>query len=290
MDLESKIRDSVDILEEFRKAIIESDIVLEEIISGIHKSRRGGHNTEFLEYRSYVEGDDIRFVDWKVYLRSNRFFVKTFEDNKRNSAFLFLDTSRSMFQGSRFIRALLVMTAFAHIFLKMKDEVFLIVNGEKLRVQESGENQLLSVAYEIYNSIHPEKRDFLDLYAGLVESVPKNSIICLFSDLFSNPDEVLKTIQLISGTGTYQYIFHLINRDELDPDKRGLKLFIDPDSEDSIVIQCDNIWGEYKKEINNYVNSINNLIVESGRGRYLLCKEDMSLRDVLTEFFINSRV
>ncbi|MCX7959790.1 MAG: DUF58 domain-containing protein, partial [Deltaproteobacteria bacterium] len=127
MEFVSQIRDSVELLEEFRKAVIESDIVLEEIISGLHKSRSGGYNTEFLDYRNYVYGDDLRFVDWKAFLRSGRYFIKRFEDNKRNSVFLYLDISSSMFLRERFVKSLLILTSVANIFLRMKDDVSLIV-------------------------------------------------------------------------------------------------------------------------------------------------------------------
>ncbi len=285
MEFYSKIYNSIELLEEFRKAVIESDIVLEEIISGIHKSRLGGFNNEFLDYRSYAYGDDLRYVDWKVLLRSGKYFVKRFEDNKRNSVFLYIDTSASMFVQNRFLRTLLILAAVANVFLRIRDDVYIIASQDKIRLQESNQNQLINIVYDLYETGKRAKGDFLNLYNQLPEISGKNSIICLFSDLFSDPDLVVNSLSTISGTGSYQYIFHIVNEDELNPSKKGLRLFIDPDSDERLLIQSDNIWDEYKKELNNYITTLNNLMVESGKGKYILCREEMSIRDVLLRFF-----
>jgi len=285
MEFYSEIRDSIDILEEFRKAIIESDIVLDEIISGIHRSRGGGYNVEFLDYRNYVYGDDLRFVDWKVFLKNERYYIKRFDDNKRNRVFLFLDTSFSMDIGGRILRTLSILAAIANIFLRMKDDVYIVLRDEKIRIGESAGNQLLSVLDEIYHYPRIYRGDFVELYAKLPEIIPQNSIICLFSDLFSEPDRVSDIIRTITGTNTYQYIFHILNKNELNPQQKGLKLFIDPDSKNELVIQCDNIWDEYTQELNRYINGLKNLLSDSGKGKYLLCPEGMSLREILLKFF-----
>ncbi|MCX7959786.1 MAG: hypothetical protein N3B13_12145, partial [Deltaproteobacteria bacterium] len=139
-----------------------------------------------------------------------------------------------------------------------------------------------------YNTVKEHKGNFLEQYSRMPEIADKNSVVCLFSDLFSDPDAVVQTISTISGTGMYQYIFHILSNDELYPSKKGLRLFLDPDSEERLLIQCDNIWDEYKRELNAFINSLNNSVTASGKGRYILCKEDMSLRDILLKFFENN--
>lgn len=285
MDFSSKVRDSIEVLEEFRKAIIESDIVLDELISGTHKSKSGGYGTEFLDYRGYVFGDDLRFLDWKVFLRSNKYFIKRFEDNKKNSVYLFLDISESMFQKKRFIRALSILIAVANIFLKMKDDVFLLLKNENVRIGEYGSNQLIQIINEIYKTQRPSKEDFLRYYVQIQDFVPNNSIVCLFSDLFSDPDSVVDTINIISGTNIYQYVFHIVNDEELKPSQKGLRLFLDPDTDNTLLIQCDNIWDEYKKEIESYISNLNNSLDFNKKGKYILCSEDKSLRDILFSLF-----
>ncbi len=289
MEFFSEIRDSIELLEEFRKAIIESDTVLEEVISGIHRSRSGGYNTEFLDYRSYVYGDDLRFLDWKVFLKSNRYFVKRFEDNKRNSVYLYLDNSSSMFQGNKFFRSLLVLLSVANIFLRMKDDVFVVVSQERIRIKESGQNQLINIIGEIYQNRKESRGDFLGLYNRMPEIAEKNSVICLFSDLFSDPDMVRSSVSTISGTGIYQFIFHIVTKEEMNPSGRGLKLFTDPDSDETLLIQCDNIWDEYRNELRLYTGALNDLLVATGRGKYILCSDDIGLRDILLKFFEKER-
>ncbi|MCX7943639.1 MAG: DUF58 domain-containing protein [Deltaproteobacteria bacterium] len=285
MEFLSQLKNSLELLDEFRKAIVESEIVLEEILSGIHKSKSGGLDVEFLDYRGYVYGDDLRFVDWKVFLKSERFFIKRFEDNKRNSVFLFVDTSASMFHNGKFVKALLIMVAIANIFLRLKDDVYLIFQNEKVKVGEYGEGYLIQTVNDIYNTSKEARGDFLIQYTQLLDIIPRNSIICLFSDLFSDPDSVVNSVNTISATGNFQYIFHILCDDELNPTKKGLRLLTDPDSDSKLIIQCDNIWEEYKAELNNYINKLKEILTFSEKGKYILCPENMSLRDILFSFF-----
>ncbi|MGC8926912.1 MAG: DUF58 domain-containing protein [Myxococcota bacterium] len=285
MEFDSKIKDTIYLLEEFRKAIIESDIVLDEMISGLHKSRVGGNNIEFLDYRDYVYGDDLKYVDWKVLLRSNKYFIKRFDDTKRNQVYIFLDTTDSMSEKNRFLRAVLLIVAISNIFIRMKDDVYLIMNDEKIAVGEFSGNAIIPVMTDIFLNRRFNKGDFIYRYERLLDIVPGNSILCLFSDLFSKPEVVIENIRNISATGIFQYIFHIINDNELNPDLKGLKMFIDPDSENKLLIQSDNIWEDYKNILNDYIKEIDDILTTSAKGRYLLCPENLSLRDTLIRFF-----
>lgn len=285
MEIGSQFRDSIDLLEEFRKAIIESDIVLDEIISGVHKSRLGGNNIEFLDYRKYVYGDDLKYVDWKVLLRSNKYFIKRFDDTKRNQVYLFLDSTNSMGEKNRFLRAILLLIAIANIFIRMKDDVYLVINGEKIAIGESSGNSLVSVMTEVYSKRKLSRGDFLSNYSRLPDIIPRNSIICLFSDIFSDPEIVIENIRTISTTGIFQYVFHIINNDELNPHFKGLKMFIDPDSENQVLIQSDNIWEDYKEILNEFMRQIDDILTVSGKGKYIICPETLSLRETLIRFF-----
>lgn len=284
----SQIQDSIDILEEFRKAIIESNIVLDEIVAGINRSRMGGQNIEFLDYRDYVYGDDLRYVDWKVFGKSDRYFIKRFDDNKRNTIYLCVDSSSSMNLGdgreNKYLRAILLVAVVANVFLRMQDDVYIITDGDIIRVGESYGNPLLEAISHLFQNYNPVSGDFIDLYRSILNYIKKNSTICLFSDLFSNPDKVIEYIKVISGAGVYQYIFHTVLTEEIQPGLRGLRLFEDPDSEDRLIIQADNIWDDYRNVLNLYISEIEEILKTTGMGKYVICDEKSSMREIILRF------
>ncbi len=288
MEFLSQIKDSIDILEEFRKAIAESDIVVDEIIAGIHKSRVGGQNIEFLDYRDYVYGDDLRFVDWKVFVRSDRYYIKRFDDNKRNTVYIFIDSSLSMNQGegkkNKFLRALLIAATISNIFLRMKDDVNIIIDGNMLKIGEAIGNPPAQVMSYLYETSKMKSGNFINYYEGIINLVKKNSIVCLFSDLFADSEKVINCIKNMTGAGVFQYLFHTVLLEEINPDIRGLRLFEDPDSAEKLIIQADGIWDDYKKILNEYLRNIDNILKTTGKGKYILCDDKKSIREIILSF------
>ena len=289
MDNISRIQSSIDVLEEFRRAVLESGVVLDEIVSGIHRSRYSGNNIEFLDYRDYVYGDDLRYVDWKLFARSDRFYVKRFDDNKRKKVFLFIDYSRSMDIGegnsNKFFRAVLLATVVASIFLRFGDDVYLIFNGEIIRLGDAYGNPVIPAMVRVYSHRRFESIDIFSNYDGILEFLPANSVLCLFSDLFSDVQIVVDKIKVVSGSGVYQYIFHILDRSELNPSIRGLRLFIDPDSKEEMIIQADNIWRDYQEVLQEYISRIQDILTSNRSGKYIQCPTDVGLREILLKLF-----
>jgi len=285
----SRIQSSIDVLEEFRKATLESNIVLDEIISGIHKSRCSGQNIEFLDYRDYVYGDDLRYIDWKLFARSDRFYIKRFDDNKRNKVYLLLDSTQSMNLGeglfNKYFKAVLLATIMANIFSRFRDDVYLVSNSEMVKLGDAYGTPIIPTMMQVFSQQRFESTDFFSTYESILEFLPKDSILCVFSDLFSDVHRVTEKIKTVSGSGIYQYIFHTMDRSEWSPSVRGLRLFIDPDSGQEMIIQADNIWEEYREVLQKYISDIKDILISTKSGRYIQCLLDRDLREILLELF-----
>lgn len=192
-------------------------------VTGIHRSATRGASVEFAEYRKYVAGDDIRHVDWRVYGRTDRFYMKEFEADTNLRCYLAIDTSASMgfggAHGTKFDYARRLAATLAHLLALQGDAVGLLgfAEGNTREVPPRHSPAHLRHVYDALGDLKPAGGSAIarSLH-DLAERARQRALIIVFSDFFADPDELLDSFQHMRFRKHDLAVFHLLDRQEAD--------------------------------------------------------------------------
>jgi uncharacterized protein (DUF58 family) len=221
------------VLAKINKLEVRARLVVEGFISGMHKSPYKGFSVEFAQHREYVPGDDIRYIDWKIYGKSDRFYIKEFEEETNLRAYLFVDESESMSYAhdggmSKFDYAATAASSLAFMLQQQADAIGLNLFNESIQKSIPASNTRANLA-NIFNSLQHAKPDQKTrIGAVLLELASKlqhRSLVLLFSDLFDDPDQVLRGLRALGQRGHEVIVFHVFDRDELEFPFERMTLF-----------------------------------------------------------------
>ncbi|HPM36804.1 MAG TPA: DUF58 domain-containing protein [candidate division Zixibacteria bacterium] len=199
-------------------------MVVEGFIAGLHKSPYHGFSVEFAEHRQYMPGDNIRAIDWKVYAKSDRFYIKQYEEETNLKAYLLLDCSASMaYHSGERIRKLdyagLLCGALSYLMLRQRDAVGLVTYDRKIRryiPPRSRSGHLHVLLNEIAAQAPSDTTDISSTLHEMADRIKRRGLVIILSDLIDEADK------LISGLKHFRYnnheviVFHILDPRERD--------------------------------------------------------------------------
>jgi uncharacterized protein (DUF58 family) len=236
---------------------------VEGTVSGQHKSPHRGSSVEFAEYRNYTPGDDIRRLDWRVFGRTDRFYMKEFEAETNLRCYFVLDCSASMgFSGngeSRFDYAKRLIATLAYLVIHQGDAAGLIVVGEKTvhelpaRRNPAHFQNLL----EILDKAKPEgETGLIPVLHEIAEKTRRRALVAVFSDFFCDTTELLSCLQHLRFQKHDLAIFHLLDRAELDFKFDRPVRFADLESSFSLVTEPAVIREQYLQQVRKFLEQL----------------------------------
>jgi uncharacterized protein (DUF58 family) len=197
--------------------------VVEGFLSGLHHSPYFGQSVEFRQHRQYAWGDDLRYVDWKVWARHNRYVVKQFEEDTNLRATMVVDVSGSMRYGAaamtKFEYAATVAACLAYLLLRQQDAVGCMSFDETARVvvpQRTRRNHIDSVVQALSVSEPRNKTDLYQVLRAVAEAFPRRGVVALVSDLLVPREGLVRGLRLLRSRGHDVMVFHVLDDDELD--------------------------------------------------------------------------
>jgi len=213
-----------DIVSKLKGMEIRARMVVEGFIAGLHKSPYHGFSVEFAEHRQYMPGDNIRDIDWKVYGKSDRFYIKQFEEETNLKSYLLLDCSASMAYHSderisKLDYARLLSGALSYMMLRQRDSVGLVTFDEKIRryiPPRSKSGHLHVLLNELSNQEPSDKTNITSTLHEMADRIKRRGLVIIMSDLL---DEAPK---IISGLKHFRYnkheviVFHILDPRERD--------------------------------------------------------------------------
>jgi uncharacterized protein (DUF58 family) len=235
--------------------------VVEGFIAGLHRSPYFGFSVNFAEYRPYRPGDDIRKIDWKVFGRLDRFFVKEYEGETNTSIHLILDCSRSMDYGDRGIRKLeygqYLAACLSYFAFKQRDSVGFISFDEDVVefVPARGSiGHLNTVLHAIESCRAGRASSFLKPLISVAERLRRRGIVILISDLYDEPDRIMNGLRHLAFRGHDVIVFQL-----LDPMERSFEFsdsarFVDMETQAEMHIIPEFVRQEYCRIFKNQIN------------------------------------
>lgn len=218
--------------------------VVEGFVSGLHRSPYFGQSIEFVQHREYVPGDDVRRIDWKVWSRTDRYYLKQFEEDTNVRVFILVDGSESMaFKSgalSKFEYAQTLAAALSMLVLKQNDAVGMGMFDAKLRSLirfSSRHDHLNEILAGLSTDRADGKTDIAAVLRGAAETMKQRSIVVLISDLFCDRDQLFRGLSLLRQQNHEVLIVHTMDDQELDFDYSGTLRF--EGLEDSGRLTCD---------------------------------------------------
>ena len=197
--------------------------IVEGFLSGAHRSPYFGQSVEFLQHREYVTGDDLRHVDWKVWARQDRLYIKQYEEDTNLRCTMLVDVSNSMRYGegamTKYEYACTVASSLAYLVLKQQDAVGCVSFDEKIRINvpiRSKRNHIFSVIDSLNVSEPADKTELFPIMRSVAESFPRRGMVVLVSDLLTDAESTLRGLRLLRQRGHDVMVFHIMDDDELD--------------------------------------------------------------------------
>lgn len=237
--------------------------VVEGFVSGLHRSPYFGQSVEFVQHREYVPGDDTRRIDWKVWSRTDRYYLKQFEEDTNVRVVLLVDGSESMQFGSgrltKFDYAQTVAAALSMLVLKQNDSVGVGLFDSEMRSiipSSSRHNHLRTILAGLSAETAGGKTDMISVLRKTAEVLSHRSIVILISDLFCDRDELFRGLRLLRQRNHEVLIVHTMDDQELDFDYSGTLRF--EGLEESGKLTCDPaaLRSGYKSALETFLDTL----------------------------------
>ncbi|HXV86909.1 MAG TPA: DUF58 domain-containing protein [Gemmatimonadales bacterium] len=235
--------------------------VVDGFISGLHRSSYLGRSVDFAEHRAYMPGDDIRRIDWRVFGRTDRFFVKEFEADTNANFTIILDVSRSMAYGSGGITKLdyarFLAACLAWFSRRQRDRVGLATFDHAVRTAIPASGTHLDAVMHALDTLEPGAAGGFEApLERIAESVRRRSLLLVISDLLGEPDVVLQAVGRLCGGGNDVMVFHLV-----DPAERAFPFveaadFEDLETGERLPIIPTELAAEYRNRVERHLRDI----------------------------------
>lgn len=264
--------------------------VVDGFIAGLHESPDFGFSQEFAEYRQYVPGDDLRHVDWNVFARTDRTYLKRFKGETNTLLTILLDTSRSMkyksrgmekLEYARFLAASLVYLA--HL---QRDATGLIVFDDEVRnfvPPSSRQGQMMRLMHTIDQAEGGTRTDFQKPFSHLVDFLRKRSLVVAISDFWDDPEVIIKAVSPIRARGSELVLFHILDPEEIHPKVKGSVLLEDLESGQKLQVSSDYAQREYRQKMDAHLESLRQKAIAVGI-EYFLCDTSKPLDESLRRY------
>lgn len=276
---------SSDVVSKLKGMELKARMVVEGFIAGLHKSPYHGFSVEFAEHRQYMPGDPIRDIDWKVYAKSDRYYIKQYEEETNLKGYILLDCSASMGYQSdaalptKFDYALTLASALSYLMLKQRDAVGLVSFSDKINkyIPPRSVTGHLHVLLSQYARLKPESTTDVALpLHEMAERIRRRGLIILISDLFDDPQKIISGIKHFRHRNHEVIVFHLLDPRERDFDFSGEAIYEDMETGERITTMPWQIKKDYVAKFNEATTLI------SGECRQ--ARADYHLIDTSTPF------
>ena len=230
--------------------------VVDGFITGLHRSPYHGFSVEFSEHRPYLPGDSVRSIDWKAFGKTDRLYVKQFEEETNLKAYLVLDMSGSMgFRSgatiTKFDYASSLAAAMAYLMLRQRDAIGLLLFHEEIETYvppRSVHSHLHVLLREIGRAKPAADTRIGPAFESLVERISRRGLIVVFSDLLDDPAEIIRGLRYFRHRGHEVILFHLLDPRERDLSFHGGTRFVDLEDPNSFLsTQPWHVQDEYRE-------------------------------------------
>jgi uncharacterized protein (DUF58 family) len=237
--------------------------VVEGFISGLHRSPFTGFSTEFAEYRQYMPGDDVRYLDWKLLGRTDRYYIKKYRADTNTQCHVLVDASASMRYTTGTVTkmqyAQFLASAFAYLANKQQDAVGLMAFDETLRTHVPARNrtgQMRTIFGHLAQLEPGSETRLAKMLNEVAEHLTRRGIIIVISDFYDEPEAIIKALEHLRFRGNDVIVFHILDRNELEFDFDEPVLLEDVETEEQMHVLPDILAEGYRQTIQAHIQKL----------------------------------
>jgi uncharacterized protein (DUF58 family) len=237
--------------------------VVDGFVAGLHRSPDFGFSQEFAEYRAYTPGDDLRHVDWNVFARTERCYLKRYRGETNTQLLILLDTSASMSYGSETVNKLdyarFVAASLCYLSHQQRDAVGLIIFDQDVVdyvAPSTRQGQLFRLLHAIEKAEPGTRTDFTKPFVHFQNFLKRRGLVVVLSDFYEQPETIVKTIEPLRYRGNDVILFHVLDPQEITPRLREPVLLIDLETKDSIEVSPEYVKHEYRRKMDGHLATL----------------------------------
>ena len=251
--------------------------VVDGFVSGLHRSPDFGFSQEFAEYRAYTPGDDLRHVDWNVFARTDRMYLKRYRGETNSQLLILLDTSASMGYGSHTVHKLdfarYMAACLCYLAIQQRDAAGLIVFDEEVNnyvVPSTRQGQLFRLLHAVEKAEVGTHTDFAKPFAHFQQFLHRRGIVVVMSDFYAEPDTIIKTVEPLRFRGNEVILFHVLDPNEIKPNFREPVLLLDMENKSSLEVTPEYARTEYRVKIDAHIENLGTSARRAGLDYFLM--------------------
>jgi uncharacterized protein (DUF58 family) len=267
--------------------------VVDGFVAGLHRSPDFGFSQEFAEYQAYTPGDDLRNIDWNVYARSEKLYLKRYRGETNSFLTILLDASNSMQFGSHRVNKMdyarfLAASLFYLAIHEQRDAAGLITFDDEIRnyVRPSTrQGQLHRLMASLDQAEARARTDFAKPMRYFQELLKRRGMVLIVSDFWESPESIIRTIEPLRFYGNEVVLFHVLDPEDVRPKLNGQSLLVDMETQQELKVTPDYARKEYREKIDTHLADLRDRAQGAGMGYCLLMTDrplDAALREYLT--------
>ncbi len=285
-----------EVIRQISRLDLRAEFIIKGFMQGMHASPFHGFSVEFSEHQKYCEGDDPADIDWLVFAKTDKYYIKKFEAETNITGYLAMDLSRSMGytyqqEMTKFEYSICLAAALCYMMINQNDPVGLVTFGEKLNacMPPKSKRQQIGNILSVLANIKPEGRTNISHSMTQLASMLKHaSLVILFSDLLSDPDDVINSLHRLRHAGHDIILFHILDEAEATFPFNGMVELEDPESHEKIKLNANSYRHDYLAEIENFRTTYRKECFKSGID-YVELDTSMPFDKALTEYLTMRR-
>ena len=282
-----------DVIQQVRRLDLRARFIVEGLLSGLHDSPYHGFSVEFSEHRKYTPGDDIRQIDWNVYGKTDRYYIKKYQAETNLDAYLLVDCSGSMgySEGGRMSKmdySICLAAALGYMMIHQQDSVGLVTFDEKIRTFLPPKSKRTHLTHLLGMLARIEPAGGTGLAEAIHEvarRIKKRGLMILLSDLLAEPDEVIEALHHMKYRGHDLIIFQVLDHSELSFEFDGQVRFVEPESGRRLQTDPRAIRAAYLDELRAFIDEYKEQS-QAMRADFVTIDNAMTSDKALVEFLV----
>lgn len=283
-----------EVIRQISRLDLRAQFIVKGFLQGLHASPFHGFSVEFSEHRKYTQGDDPKDIDWLVYAKTDKYYVKKFEAETNITGYLVMDLSRSMAytyrqQLTKFDYGICLAAALGYLMIHQQDPVGLITFDERIRDSlppRSKRTQLGNVLSLLANLKPAGKTEIAKSLVQIASMLKHRSLVMLFSDLLADQEPIFHALRRLRHGGHDVILFHILDEAEVHFPFDGLVELEEPETQDKLQIDANQFKPDYLEEIAAFRESYRRECFQTGID-YVPLDTSMQFDKALMEYLVS---
>ncbi|MGO8690672.1 MAG: DUF58 domain-containing protein [Thermoguttaceae bacterium] len=283
-----------EVIRQIKRLDLRAQFIVKGFLHGLHASPFHGFSVEFSEHRKYTPGDDPKDIDWLIYAKTDKYYVKKFEAETNITGYLVMDLSRSMGytyrqELTKFDYAICLAAALCYLMIHQQDPVGLITFDERIRnsLRPRTRRGHLGDVLSLLANLQPQgATDIAHSLVQLAAMLRHASLIMIFSDLLGEPGPILESLYRLRHGGHDVILFHILDEAEVHFPFHGLVELEDPEDRRRLAVDANAFRGDYLAELHNFRDAYRRECSQA-RIDYVPLDTSMQFDRALTEYLVN---